>query len=76
MPFNAQSAMRSVVGIIVGILVSAILIGALLPVAIEFIMNTDTTNWGTAEQTLFNLFPLLFVLVPFIAVVAWVYKVM
>lgn len=76
MPFNAQGAMRSIVGVIVGVLVAAILVGALLPVAVNFILDTSTTDWGTAEETLFNLFPLIFVLVPFIGIIAWIYKVM
>lgn len=35
-----------------------------------------TYGWGAAETALFGLMPLLFVLIPFIALVAWVYKVM
>lgn len=148
---------RSIVGIVAGILIASVLIGALLPVAIGFVggptsqtvvqdtgetisltsdlnatltdtsagtnatvqltdgaysatktiavganatftapdgdvtVTVETANtgnatvsyqypttygWGTAEATLFGLLPLLFVLVPFIAVVTWVYKVM
>lgn len=76
MAFNAQNATKTILGVIVGILVAAVLIASLLPVAVNFIMDTDTSSWGTAESTLFDLFPLIFVLVPFLGVIAWVYKVM
>lgn len=75
MAFDANGAVRSVVGMIVGVLVSAILIGALLPVGVDFILDANTTGWGTEVVAIFDLFPLIFVLVPFIAVVAWIFDV-
>lgn len=59
---------------IVGVLVAAILVGALLPTAVDFILDANTSSWGDAELALFNLFPLIFVLVPFIGIVLWVVK--
>lgn len=72
MAFDASSATKGVVGMIVGILVAAIMVGALLPEAITFILDANTTAWGDAETALFDLLPLVFVLIPFVALVAWV----
>lgn len=61
------------VAIVMGLLVAGILIAYLLPVAIDAIVGVDTSAWGD-EADLWDLIPLFLVLVPLIALIAYVMK--
>lgn len=61
------------VGVVMGLLIAGLLVAYLLPVAIEAIVDVDTTAWGQ-ESELWDLIPLFLVLVPIIALIGYVWK--
>lgn len=65
---------KAMVGIIMGLLIAGLLIAFLLPVAVDAIIDVDTTTWGDAEEGLWELVPLFLVLIPVIALIAYVMK--
>lgn len=58
------------VDLAVGVLVVGLLTAYLLPIAIDELVTVDTTSWGNAESSLFDLLPLFFVLAILLFVVA------
>jgi hypothetical protein len=58
------------VNMAVGILVVGLLTAYLLPIAISELVSVDTSSWGNAESSLFDLLPLFFVLAIVLFVVA------
>lgn len=62
---------NNMLAVILALLIGGILIAELLPVAIDQIVSTDTSSWGSSETTLFELLPLFFVLVPLVVVAGW-----
>lgn len=58
------------VNMAVGVLVVGLLTAYLLPIAIDELVSVDTSTWGNAESSLFDLLPLFFVLAIVLFVVA------
>lgn len=59
---RANSMIDKGVDMAVGILVVGLLTAYLLPIAISELVGVDTSSWGNAESSLFELLPLFFVL--------------
>lgn len=59
---RGASMINKGVNMAVGILVVGLLTAYLLPIAIDEIVGVDTSAWGDAESSLFDLLPLFFVL--------------
>jgi hypothetical protein len=54
------------VNVVVSLMVSGLVAAFLLPVAIEEIVNVDTTNWGSGATSLWNIMDLIIVLGAFL----------
>lgn len=46
-------------GKVIGIFITILLTGILVPVAFDQIFNADTTNWSSNTVTIFNLLPVI-----------------
>ncbi len=66
-----QSKLRSMVGIIVAIVVSAILLAYVLPVGMNAMYDANTSAWGQAESQIFDIIPIFLILVPLLVIVGW-----
>lgn len=62
---------RNAVSVVIALVVAALMVAYVLPIAIDALINVDTTAWGDAESQLFELLPLFVVLVPFVVIVGW-----
>lgn len=62
---------REAVGIVIALVVAALMVAYVLPIAIDALLETDTSGWGEAETQLYELIPLFVVLVPFVVIVGW-----
>lgn len=71
---NGKRMTNNMLAVIIALVIGAILIANLLPIAIDQIVSTDTSSWGDTETTLYELLPLFFVLVPLLVVVGWAMK--
>lgn len=58
------------VAVVVGLTITAIVAAFLLPVGLDEIANV-TADWGTGADSLWNILPLIFVLVLFLVVIGW-----
>lgn len=68
---NGSRMASDAVEVIVAVLIGAIMAAALLPTAIDELVAVDTSSWGSTVVTLFDLLPLLIVLVPLAVFVGW-----
>lgn len=66
----ASITAKSLIGLAIGLAVMV----AVIPQAIEQISSTDTGNWSSATQSLWNLMPLIIVAVIIMGVAAGVAK--
>lgn len=67
--------MDDAIELVVGVLVGALLAAYLLPIAIDALVNTSTTGWGSDVVSLWDLLPLIIVLAIFLLFVAWAVSV-
>lgn len=63
--------MQAGIELAVGVLVVGLLTSYLLPVAIDEIVAVDTSSWGSAETSLWDLLPIFFVLAIVLFIVGW-----
>jgi len=59
------------VGVIIGLLVAGVLAANLLPTAINQIVSVDTSSWDSGTIAMWELLPLLFVLVILLVAIGW-----
>lgn len=63
--------MDNAIELVVGVLVGSLLAAYLLPIAIDALVDANTTNWGSDVTQLWDLLPLIIVLAIFLLFVAW-----
>lgn len=66
-----RSTMQKGVRLVVGLLVIALLTAFLLPIALDELNAVDVSAWTAAEQALFGLLGIFFILGVVIFVVNW-----
>lgn len=74
---SIDSKMRNIVGVVILILVASLIIATILPVSITTHNEANTENMSTTTKTLYDLFPIFYVLIPLLAIVGilmWVFK--
>jgi len=57
--------------IVMALVVAGIMLGYVFPVAMDGLAAANTTAWNTAAASLWDVMQLLFVLVPFLALITY-----
>ncbi len=68
---SANQMVSKGVAVIIGLLVAGVLAANLLPTAIDEIVSVDTSSWDSGTVAMWDLLPLLFVLVILLVVIGW-----
>jgi hypothetical protein len=68
---TANQMVSKGVAVIIGLLVAGVLAANLLPTAIDEIISVDTSSWDSGTVAMWDLLPLLFILVILLVVIGW-----
>lgn len=74
---SMEGRTEGLVGVVVLILIASLLIASLLPTAIETHNDSSVENASGTVNTLYDLFPVFYVLVPLIAIIGvlmWIFR--
>jgi len=64
----------SVIDKIIGIVISAVIIAALIPTAMTALLETNTTGWGASSIALWGVMPILIIVGCVVAIVGFAMK--
>lgn len=57
--------------IVIAVVVGLIIVGTLLPVGMDEFYSADTSGWDSAEQSIFDLLPVFFILAILGVAIGW-----
>jgi small-conductance mechanosensitive channel len=63
---GTMNAAQKAVGVVVGLMVGGLVAAFLLPVAIDEIVNVDTTNWSSGAASMWEIMDVIIVLAVFL----------
>lgn len=66
---RAQSSMNSTLNTVIAVVVSAIFIAVLAPVAINELVEVETTDWPDSVASMFDVLPIIVVLAFFLTLI-------